>query len=83
MSANEASQVLRIDAQTRQIVNRYDLGTGRGPHGIRFCGDRLNVATMEGLSLSVIEPATGGIRETTVGGVAVQGACALGGRCGM
>lgn len=80
VSANEASQVLRIDAQTRQIVNRYDLGTGRSPHGMRFCGERLYVANMDGRSLSVIEPATGGVREVAVGGVAVQVACALGGR---
>ena len=80
VSANEASQVLRIDTTTRRVVNRYDLGAGRDPHGMRFCGDRLYVADMEGRSLSVIEPATGSVREVPVGGVAVQAACALGGR---
>lgn len=77
---DHASQLLRIDAQTRQVVDRYDLGAGRGPHGKRFCGERLYMADMEGRSLSVIEPATGGVREVAVGGVAVQVACALGGR---
>lgn len=80
VSAKETSQVLRIDATTRMVVNRYDLGAGRGPHGMRLCGDRLYVADMEGRSLSVIEPATGSVREVPVGGVAVQTACALGGR---
>jgi len=80
VSANEASQVLRIDARTRQVMNRYDLGASRRPHGMRLCGERLYVANMDGRSLSVIEPATGAIREVPVGGVAVQVACALSGR---
>ncbi|MBI5514603.1 MAG: hypothetical protein HY909_12585 [Deltaproteobacteria bacterium] len=80
VSANEASQVLRIDANIRQVVARYDLGAGRGPHGMRFCGDRLYVANMGGRSLSVIDPAVGSVREVPVGGVAVQTACAAGGR---
>ncbi len=80
VSANETSQVLRIDAATRQVVNRYDLGAGRAPHGMRFCGERLYVANMEGRSLSIIDPADASVREVPVGGVAVQTACALGGR---
>ncbi|MFO0646483.1 MAG: YncE family protein [Polyangiales bacterium] len=80
VSANEASQVLRIDATTRQVVGRYDLGTDRGPHGMRFCGERLYVANMNGHSLSVIDPVAGSVREVPVGGVAVQTACAFGGR---
>lgn len=80
VSANEASQILRVDVATRQVVNRYDLGAGRKPHGMRFCGDRLYVANMDGRSLSVIDPAVGTVREVPVGGVAVQTACAQGGR---
>jgi len=79
-SANEAHQIVRVDARTWQVVNRYDLGAGRGPHGMRFCGGRLYVANMEGRSLSVVDPAGGAVREVPVGGVAVQTACALDGR---
>lgn len=80
LSANEANQVLRIDVATRRVVNRYDLGAGRAPHGMRFCGEQLYVANMDGRSLSIVDPATGAVREVPVGGVAVQTACALGGR---
>lgn len=80
VSANEANAVLRIDTTTRTVVQRYELGDNRGPHGMRFCGDSLYVANMQGNSLSVIDPATGAVREITVGGMAVQVACVLNGR---
>jgi YVTN family beta-propeller protein len=80
VTANEASAVLRIDAQTYAVVGRYELGAGRGPHGMRFCGAELYVANMDGHSLSIIAPETGEIREVPLGGVAVQTACVPGGR---
>jgi YVTN family beta-propeller protein len=80
VSANEASAVLQIDAQTREVTRRFELGAGRGPHGMRFCRDRLYVANMNGMSMSIVDPATGSIAEVPLGGVAVQTACTPDGR---
>jgi YVTN family beta-propeller protein len=80
VSANLADQVIRIDARTREEVGRYALGKSRGPHGMRFCGDKLVVANMTGKSLSVIDPVAGSVTETPVGGIAVQIACTGDGR---
>lgn len=80
VTANEASAVLRIDATTFEVVRRYELGEGRAPHGLRYCEGRLYVANMDGQSLSIVDPETGGIEEVPLGGVAVQTACVPGGR---
>lgn len=80
VTANEANAVLRIDAQSYEIVGRYELGDGRAPHGLRICDGRLYVANMGGLSMSIIEPDSGRIDEVPLGGVTVQTACVPGGR---
>ena len=80
ITANGADQVIRLDARTFEETGRYELGTGRGPHGMRFCGDRLVVANMTGRSLATVDPVTGNVEETPVGGAAVQVACTANGR---
>jgi YVTN family beta-propeller protein len=80
ITANSADQVIRIDARTFEEVGRYELGTGRGPHGMRFCRDRLVVANLTGKSLATVDPATGDVADVPVGGAAVQVACTANGR---
>lgn len=80
VTANEANAVLRIDAQSFEVVDRFELGDARAPHGLRFCEGRLYVANMDGLSMSVIHPDSGRIDEVPLGGVAVQTACVPGGQ---
>jgi YVTN family beta-propeller protein len=80
VSANSADQIVRIDARTFEEVRRYELGSGRGPHGMRFCGDKLVVANMAGKSLSVLDPEAGSVAQVPVGGTAVQVACTADGR---
>jgi YVTN family beta-propeller protein len=76
VTATDADQLLRIDAGTREMMARYELGPGRGPHGVRFCAGRLYVANMEAGTLSIVDPDTGAIEaEVDVGGAAIQTAC--------
>ncbi|MCC7537159.1 MAG: hypothetical protein IT379_13135 [Deltaproteobacteria bacterium] len=79
-TSNEASSVLRIDAGSRRVVARYELGEDRMPHGLRFCAGRLFVANMDGKSVSVVAPETGESEEVPLGGIAVQTACSPDGR---
>lgn len=80
VTANEASAVIQIDAQTHRVVGRFELGLGKAPHGARYCEGRLYVANMDGMSLSIVDPTSGSIEEVPLGGVAVQTACVPGGR---
>ncbi len=80
VTANEGSAVLELDAHEKKLLRTIDLGADRGPHGMRFCGDRLWIANMTGKTLAELEPASGSVTETDVGGVAVQTACAPNGK---
>ena len=80
VTANEASRVIEIDAQQHTVTRSFDLGANRGPHGERWCGDRLYVANMTGKSLGIIDVATGTVSEVDLQGVAVQTACTPDGR---
>ncbi|MBI3201134.1 MAG: YncE family protein [Myxococcales bacterium] len=80
ITANEASAVIEVDANERKVLRSIDLGADRGPHGMRFCGDRLWIANMTGKTLAELDPASGSVTETDVGGVAVQTACAPNGK---
>ncbi len=80
VTANEGDRVLQIDTNSHAIVRRFELGTARGPHGLRQCGGRLFVANMRGLSMSVVDLGTGNVQEIPLGGVAVQTACTSDGR---
>lgn len=80
VTANEASSVIEIDAQERTVLRSIDLGPDKGPHGARFCRDKLYTANMTGRSLGIVDPATGNVQDVAVGGVAVQTACTPDGR---
>jgi YVTN family beta-propeller protein len=80
VSAYAADQVIRIDARTFAEVQRYELGDGRGPHGMRFCGPTLVTANLTGHSISLLNPESGAAREVWVSGAAVQIACTGDGR---
>ncbi|MBI3204314.1 MAG: YncE family protein [Myxococcales bacterium] len=75
VTANEGNRVIEIDAETRAVTRTIDLGAGSGPHGARFCRDRLYVAGMSSKSLIVVDLAKGTSTEVDLGGVAVQTAC--------
>lgn len=80
VSASNADQVIVLDAATRAEVRRYDLGPRRAPHGMRICAGRLFVANGSGRSMSVIELASGAVREVPLGGTSIQVACTADGR---
>ncbi|MBK7583265.1 MAG: hypothetical protein IPI67_24110 [Myxococcales bacterium] len=80
ISANEGNAVLELDAVSRKVLRTIDLGADRGPHGMRWCRDRLWVANMKAKSLAAVEPVAGSVTEVDVGGVAVQTACVPGGK---
>lgn len=75
ITANEGNAVLEVDSKLRTVSKSIDLGADRGPHGIRWCRDRLYVANMTSKSLGVVEPTSGAVNEIDVGAVAVQTAC--------
>lgn len=72
VTANEVSEVIKIDAKKCKEVSRFNLGAGRKPHGLRYYNGKLYVANMDGNSLSVIDVASSQITEVALGGVAVQ-----------
>lgn len=80
VTANYASQIVKIDAHTFREVARFELGPDHGPHGMRVCGGQLFVANMYKKSLGIVNPETGKIKEVPLGGVAVQTACRTDGK---
>jgi YVTN family beta-propeller protein len=75
IAANGASQIIRVDVQTRQVAGRVDLGANRDPQSISICGDRLVIANGAGKSLSVVETSRGTAEEVPLGGVATRAVC--------
>lgn len=80
ITANEGNAVLELDAKEKTVLRSIDLGADRGPHGMRFCRDRIWIANMTSKTLAELDPASGSVTETDVGGVAVQTACAANGK---
>lgn len=76
VTANEACEVIKIDAAKCKEVARYNLGDGKKPHGLRYGNGKLYIANMGGMSLSVIDVSNGNITEVPLDGVAVQTAVA-------
>lgn len=75
VTANEGNALLVLDAQEKKLLESIDLGADSGPHGMRYCDGRLWIANMTGKSLAEVEPVSGTITKTDLGGVAVQTAC--------
>ncbi|MBI4952227.1 MAG: YncE family protein [Myxococcales bacterium] len=75
VTANEGNAVIEVDAVHMTVLQTIDLGIDRGPHGARWCGDRLYVANMTAQSLGIVDPQSGSVDEVALGGVAVQTAC--------
>lgn len=71
-TANEAGQVIQIDAKTYTEVKRYNLGATYEPHGLRYSKGNLYVANMGAKSMSIINISSGQIDEVPLGGMAVQ-----------
>lgn len=76
ITANEGNAILELDARARTLLRKIDLGDNRGPHGMRYCRDKLWIANMTAKTLATLDPATAAVTEIDVGGVAVQTACA-------
>ena len=72
VTAKESNQVIQVDATTYEVVQKFDLGTGHSPHGLRYAKGKLYVANMDAKSMSVINIADGKITDIPLGGVAVQ-----------
>ncbi len=76
VAATQASQIVRIDVNTFEIVGRVDLGFGKEPDGMRLCGENLVVANgFGGRSMSIVSTKTGKVEEIPLDGVAQQTAC--------
>jgi YVTN family beta-propeller protein len=72
VAAYQPNEVIKIDAQNYNIVKRIELGSSRGPHGLRISGDKLFIANMTAKSLTVINTISEQITEVALGGVAIQ-----------
>ena len=72
VTAKELSQVIQVDANTYEVLRKFDLGTGHSPHGLRYANGKLYVANMDAKSMSVINIDDGEITDIQLGGVAVQ-----------
>ena len=80
VTAKESNQVMQVDANTYQVVKKFDLGTGHSPHGLRYANGKLYVANMDAKSMSVINIADGKITDIPLGGVVVQTAVTQNGK---
>ncbi len=80
VTAKESNQVMQVDANTYEVVKKFDLGTGHSPHGLRYADGKLYVANMDAKSMSVINIADGKLTDFPLGGVAVQTEVTLDGK---
>jgi YVTN family beta-propeller protein len=74
-TSNDNSHVIKIDAKEFTEVARYDLGSDKKPHGLRYNNGKLYIANMNGQSISVLDVSTGAINDIPTGGITVQ--CAV------
>lgn len=81
VTANESGQIIQIDADKMKEVQRYDLGSGSGPHGMRFMNGKLYVACMNSKELIILDPSSSSIVHIPLGGIAVQTAVLPGPNC--
>lgn len=72
VTANTTNEVIQYDARTFTEMKRFNLGTDRKPHGLRYSKGKLYVANMDGMSFSILDIVTGQITEIPLGGIAVQ-----------
>lgn len=72
VTAKESNQVIQVDANTYEMVRKFDLGTNHSPHGLRYDKGKLYVANMDARSMSVVNIANGKIAAIPLGGMAVQ-----------
>lgn len=80
VAAKESNQVIQVDANTYEVVKKFELGTGHSPHVLRYADGKLYVANMDAKSMSVINIADSKITDIPLGGVAVQTALSLDGQ---
>ena len=66
------NQVIQVNTETGNVVQKFDLGKTNGPHGLRYDNGKLYVANMGSKSMSIIEIASGQIHEIPLGGMAAQ-----------
>lgn len=71
-TAYEANQVLQVDVETLKEVQRFALGSGTGPHGLRYLNGKLYVACMDSRELVTIDVVSGQLNRVYLGGMAVQ-----------
>ena len=66
------NQVIQVNTETGNVVQKFDLGKTNGPHGLRYGNGKLYVANMGSKSMSIIEIASGKINEIPLAGMAAQ-----------
>jgi YVTN family beta-propeller protein len=72
VTANSTGQVIVYNTQTLSELRRYNLGVNKKPHGLRYANGKLFVANLDGMSMSIIDVATGQITELPFGAITVQ-----------
>lgn len=80
VSATDAHEVLKVDAESFEVVQHLPLPSGCGPHGMRMNGSKLFIATLYSPGLVVLDVTTGIVEQVQVGGMGVQTAVTSDGR---
>lgn len=80
VTANSSGEVIRIRTEDHNVVQRFYLGAGYEPHGLRYFRGKLFVANMGAKSLSIININFNRIQEVKLFGIAVQVAVSPDGR---
>jgi YVTN family beta-propeller protein len=72
VTANNTGQVIKINADKMKEVQRFDLGSNSGPHGMRYMNGKLYVACMTSAEMVIVDVLSGSVTHVPLGGIAVQ-----------
>lgn len=81
VTATELGEVIKIDAKEYKETERFNLGSGSEPHGLRYMNGKLYVACMGTKELAIVDASNGSVSHVPLGGIAVQTAVLPGPNC--
>lgn len=72
ITGTDTNQVIKINVNDYSISDRYYLGDGHSPHGMRYSQGKLYIANLESKSLTILNTNDGSFIDIPLGGMAVQ-----------
>lgn len=72
VTAKEKGQIIKIDVDKMKEVQRFDLGSETGPHGLRYMNGKLYTACITSKEMIIVDIASGTLTHVPTGGICVQ-----------